>query len=316
MMSALGACSSLTPATFITVNEVTTVASVYALAPFMTAAANVGTSPTNVLGITNAFAAVNKLANISNGSSTGTLPTGATAPVTEINTLADILASCINTTGGSAGTTTTNCGKLFSYATPTGGTAPTDTVMAILNIAKNPGSNVSSLLGLASAQSPFQPTMTTASDFTVSIKYKPSVSTPSASAIDANGSVWITNKGNNTLTVIASSGTPQAGSPYSTGTLNAPSGVAIDASGNAFVTNKGNNTLSVFTPAGAGTVTGAYLLNAPSAIAIDGQGLLWVTNSGNNSVTSALFNGTTGVNSTNYTGSGINAPVAVAINPF
>ena len=139
LMSALGPCSNLTPATFITVNEITTVASAYALSPFMTEAGKRRYQRhQRTRSHQRLRRAVNKLANITNGGSSGTLPTGATAPVTEINTLADILAACINTTGGNAGTTTTNCGKLFSYATPAGGPAPTDTITAILNIAKKP----------------------------------------------------------------------------------------------------------------------------------------------------------------------------------
>ena len=124
LMAALGACSTLTPATFISINELTTVASVYALAPFMTGYAAVGTSPANALGLTNAFATVNKLANITTGAIPGTaLPAGSTIPSTELNTLADILASCINSSGGTAGDSS-YCGRLFSYTTPPGGLSP------------------------------------------------------------------------------------------------------------------------------------------------------------------------------------------------
>src|SRR5206468_8722791 len=44
MMTALGPCSSLTPSTFIQINEVTTVAAVSALAPFMTGYSAVGSN--------------------------------------------------------------------------------------------------------------------------------------------------------------------------------------------------------------------------------------------------------------------------------
>jgi hypothetical protein len=49
---------------------------------------------------------------------------------------------------------------LFSLTTFPGGVAPTDIVMAALNLAENPASNVSGLFGLAGAiAAPFQPTL-------------------------------------------------------------------------------------------------------------------------------------------------------------
>jgi hypothetical protein len=47
LMAALGPCNNLTPSTFISINELTTVASVYALAPFMSGYKNVGAASTN-----------------------------------------------------------------------------------------------------------------------------------------------------------------------------------------------------------------------------------------------------------------------------
>ncbi len=315
MMTALGSCGNLASTSFISINEVTTVATAYALSPFMTSVANVGTSATNTAGLANAFATVNRLANTGSGTSAGTLPAGAVAPATEINTLADILAACINTTGTAAGGTTP-CSMLFSYTTPSGSAAPTDTIGAILNIAKNPGANVKSLLSLTGPSSPFQPVLSAASDFSVSIKYKPTLSKPSASAIDPSGNVWITNSTNNTVSVITANGTPVAFSPLSGSGLNAPSAIAFDAAGDAFVTNKGGNTLSAFTPAGVGSQTAATGLVAPSSVAIDGQGLIWITNSGANSVVSVVATGTTVQSSTTFSGAGVTTPVSVAINPF
>jgi hypothetical protein len=51
MIAALGPCSGLNASTFISINEVTTVASVWALAPFITDAADIGTTVSNVTGL-------------------------------------------------------------------------------------------------------------------------------------------------------------------------------------------------------------------------------------------------------------------------
>jgi hypothetical protein len=314
LMAPLGACGNLTASTFISINELTTVAGAYALSPFMTSPTQLSTTPTNVTGLTNAFATVNKLVNVNVGQMPGSaLPAGATEPTTLLNTLADIIASCVNSNG--VGGSSTNCATLFSDATPSGGTAPTDTLTAALDVAKNPGNNAAALFLLTPGAAPFQPTLTTApSAYTVSIRYAPTstFSTPSASAVDAAGNVWVTNSGNNTIAEVgATTGTPTV---YSGGGLNAPSGIAFDAGGNAWVPNKGNSTLSAFTAAGAGSVALTTNLSSPSAVAIDGQGLIWVTNSGNNQVTAVTASGVSVTGSAAYATGGT-TPVAVAINP-
>ncbi len=74
LMTALGPCSNLS-AQPIVINEVTTAASAWALAPFaaneaLTGNINylyLGTSSTNTAGLANAFASVNNLVDISTG---------------------------------------------------------------------------------------------------------------------------------------------------------------------------------------------------------------------------------------------------------
>ncbi len=116
LMVGLGTCGGTDLSTFINVNELTTVATVWALSPFMTGPANIGTSPTNTAGLAAAFAAINEIVTTSTGALPGpTLPAGATLPITEINTLGSILEQCINSAGGKAGDSS-NCGNLFSLA--------------------------------------------------------------------------------------------------------------------------------------------------------------------------------------------------------
>lgn len=310
-MVPLGACGNLTSSTFVQLNELTTVAGAYALAQFMSSPTQLSVSPTNVTGLTNAFSTVNKLVSVSVGTAPGTLPTGATVSAALLNTLANILASCVNSNG--VGGSSSNCSTLFTNATPSGGSAPTDTLTAALNIAKNPGLNVSNLFPLSAASAPFQPALSSApTAFTVAIRYAPTgIAAPSAAAVDTAGNLWVTNAGNNQLSVLDA--TLGSATNYNTGSLNVPSGIAFDASGNAWVSNKGNNTLSAFTSAGVGSVALSTNLSSPTSVAVDPTGQIWVTDTGNAKVTSVTVSGTTVTGSTTYsTGT---SPVAVAINP-
>ena len=180
LMAALGTCSAL-PAS-VTVNEVTTIASAYALSAFATVntsggitvgAPGTGSScnaasgwqstaaeTCNYTGLVNAFNAVNNLVNISAGTALMYTPAyttnlagdpnilnNSTVPTTRINALADMLASCVESSGSGCGS------GLLSAATTTGSTPirPSDTLQAALNIAQNPGNQVTMLLGLVSS---------------------------------------------------------------------------------------------------------------------------------------------------------------------
>lgn len=122
-MAALGTCGSLTSSTFISINELTTVASVQALAPFMTDFAHIGADTSNPTGLTGAFATATSFVNFSTGAFRTSFPAGVTPPVTTIDSVADIIASCVNSAGGVAGDGTT-CGRLFLNTT-VGTTPPT-----------------------------------------------------------------------------------------------------------------------------------------------------------------------------------------------
>ena len=75
MMVGLGTCGGTYLNNFIDMNELTTVATVWALSPFMTGISNVGTSSTNTAGLADAFAAINQVVTVSNGTIPGpTLP--------------------------------------------------------------------------------------------------------------------------------------------------------------------------------------------------------------------------------------------------
>ena len=133
----LGACSGLPASNSITVNEVTTIGSVWPLAAFMTSSSAIGSAP-NDTSFLNAVASVPEFINLAQGSSPGKpASTSYFAENSKLYSLSDLLAHCVNSTGGSAGDSSP-CGLLFSMATPPGGTAPTDTMAAAMRIAQNP----------------------------------------------------------------------------------------------------------------------------------------------------------------------------------
>ena len=170
LMASLGPCGNLSAQTHVVLNEVTTVATVWSLAPFMSSYQRIGTSPSNQSLLEAATATINELVDLSTGLGPGSaLPVGATAPVAKLNMLADMLATCINSVGGVAGDGSP-CGRLFAASTPTGNSAPTNVLDAALQIAKNPSSNVSALYNLVSPFAPFQPTLSAEpADWTLSI---------------------------------------------------------------------------------------------------------------------------------------------------
>lgn len=319
MMAVLGACNNLTPSTIININEATTVASVYALAPFMSGYKNVGAASADAAGIANAFQTANSLVNTTTGLAPGPgLPANGTMPIEELNTLADILSSCVNST--SAGS---SCTSLFSAATPSGGTAPTDTIGAALNIATHPGSDVATLFGLAAANPPFQPTLATApNDWTLAVKYAdPSLSAPYGLAIDAGGDVWVTNEGGASVTELSPIGTVLSGATgFAGGGLLGPKGIAIDKSGNAWIANAGGNSVvelsssgSVVSPTGGYTAGG---IDGPVAVALDGSSNVWLANFSGNSVSVLTSSGSPfAVSPVNAAGS-IVSPTGIAIDAY
>jgi len=158
MMAALGPCGNLSATTFIFIDELTTVAAVYSLAPYISSPSAIGSSPGDAPSLANAFTLASQLVNTTTGTAPGTgLPAGTTVPASQINTIGDILSTCVNTAGGISGDNTL-CGTLFSLTTPTGVTPPTDTITALLHLANDPTLNTLSLYSLLTPTAPFQPT--------------------------------------------------------------------------------------------------------------------------------------------------------------
>ena len=314
LMAALGPCNNLTPSTFISINELTTVASVYTLAPFMSGYTNVGAASSNATGIANAFQTVNSLVNTTTGSAPGPgLPANGTFSTTELFTLANILSSCVNSTGTGA-----PCASLFSAATPSGGSTPTDTIGAALNIATHPGSNVATLFNLAPSTPPFAPTLTsTPNDWILALRFADaSLKSPYRLAIDASGNVWVTNETGASITKMNGLGTVLSGTTgFTGGGIDAPVALALDSQTNVWVANFSGNSVTVLTSTGSPFAASPYTATGaianPTGIAIDRGGYAWVSNSGANDVI-FIQNISGSLYYSQYTDNAIQGPTGIA----
>ena len=175
----LGPCSGLAALGSVSVNEVTTVGSVWPLAHYFTSPTNLG-SASNDTTFLSAVSSVPEFINLAQGSSPGTpTSTSSFAENNKLYSLADVFAACVSSSGGKAGDGSP-CGQLFSMATSAGGSAPTDTMTAAIQIAQNPDNNVAGIYGLVKGSTAFEPTVTAApSDWTLTLSY--TVATPSIS---------------------------------------------------------------------------------------------------------------------------------------
>ena len=293
---------------FVYLNEVSTVATAYTFQPFTTTANNdawhIGSSGSTqaLLGIANAANTAAQIYNIQ-GSSTlistsydgeGHLanvltPAGnGIIPQATVDTLANILANCVDSAPTAVNQLTAQCNTLFSTATQDGtstGTNPTDSGTAAMYIARYPAGNSSStnvnaayvadIFALQTGTVPYVPDLAHApNDWTIAINY------------------------------------PVAGRPYSTSYTSVSNlwaeeaeSIAIDDLGQVWVTGQGEtsivriNNLGVIQPSTAQT----YLGYIAGYVSVDGSNNAW-TGSANSST--AIFEaGSNGVFSTTY-GSG------------
>jgi hypothetical protein len=280
LMAALGPCSGISGATYVNINEVTTVAAVFAMAQFGSFTANAtlvsgaskqtpvdtfGTNSTNVQGIANAMQIAQILASnplgassASSGNPSTTTPANVSVEYGQINTLADILALCVNSTGVAS----TPCAPVITAATPSGGTAPSDTIQIALNLALNPtigtgaqGDLNTSAYNAITGTPPFQPYDSAApNDWTIGFSVSTGTSDSRWIAIDGYGNAWVTTSGTaiyeidpttgNTYsaTKLCTAGCTVATPAPTTTSISASYEVAVDTANNAWVsdTTSGN----------------------------------------------------------------------------
>ena len=331
---------------YIVMNEVSTIATAYAMAGFATDALHISSSGTALAqtGIFNADANALNLENLSTGAALATTPAGnGTVPQATINTLANILASCVNSTGPGSSA----CSTLFADAESGGstGTAPTDTATAAINMAHNPVANIAALYALSTATPPFAPALTAQpNDFTIAIVINGGAGSefgfPEYVAVNASGNVWVTNEGayccvNGSVNEYSNTGALLNQIGYYGFGMSYPVGIAIDASGNAWTANLGG-TISKLSPTGqilnptslSGSGFTAGGLTNGFGIAIDASGNVWAgsansmalnglphDNGHGTSLVELSSSGTVMSGASGFTGGGINGPLGVAIDP-
>jgi hypothetical protein len=328
---AIGDClTAQTNNPFVNMNELTTVATMTALQQFFSVSSsgegNIGTSATNLTGLANAMKSISNLVNVPYGTSFASTTVSAavsgytTAPVitvtpeqAKLNTMADMLAACTNTSGTSSSACTTlftNSGgsaadlvqAAYYMATVPSGTGTAATCSTGTAVTTAP--SICNLFGLVTSASPFQPTLASApTDFTLAVTFSSASSQtvsggtvyflnrPEYVAVDSLGNIWVVNYSTsaagavgNSVSELSTVGAPKAQVLTGLGVLAAPRNIVVDPNNNLFVGNYGAS--------GAGTSVAEYnastlsaesfplMSTGPDAMASDGAGNIYVANYG------------------------------------
>jgi streptogramin lyase len=324
LLTPLGACNLI--ASPYVINEVTTAASAWALSQFLTAGANIAATTTNTQGITNAFATAANLANPATGISPGSTASSidaASVAVQKIDSIANLLNTCTTSSA------TIGCSPLFLSVTPSGATAPLNTLDAALAIVHNPGNNVAALFKQSAASNAFSPALTAApADWTLYINYTGGgMSKPTGLGVDSTGSIWVASYFN-FASKFSPLGQPVFASGITNNGLNESWGLAIDSSDNAWITNESGatsqgavsypSTITLLNSAGQSlSGTGGFSsggLNYPLAVAIDTNSTTWIVNYGNSRAILLSASGTPLSGAAGYDGPSLSFPVSVAID--
>jgi hypothetical protein len=295
LVAALGNCSTISSSTHVIINEVTTIAAAYALSGFASPSTTpvpveIGTSATNASGLTHAFLNAANIVNSSTGSARATTPAGnGIVPTNMINSLADILEPCVNSTSK----TSTACTSLFTDATPpTGfGSAPANTWQAALEMAQYPGNNTAALYGLISGTASFQSTIGSnpPNDLSIGVLYSAgfakngttAAAAPWGIAADSSDNLWITGVTNAGLIELSSNGTllsPAGGwGSAALQTASITQQVAVDQQGNIWTVDNAASGGNIYryNPGAATTTVTTPGTVALGGIAVDGSNNIW-----------------------------------------
>ena len=136
---------------------------------------------------------------------------------------------------------------------------------------------------------------------------------PIVAAIDPNGTAWIVNYGNASVTTLSSTGQPlsSATAGYTAASFAFPTSIAIDANRNAWIGDQNNDVITRISPDGTQSLA-VSCCNGPNGLAIDQRGNIWAANFFGDSVSEISGTGT--VISSGYTGGGILHPQGIAID--
>jgi streptogramin lyase len=315
--------------TAVTVNELTTVATSYAVAQFSGTTGISGPSP----GLENAAATAFNLVDPADGTAGAVLTNEDNGAKNEtlatLDTLANLVSLC-------ASPSSPKCDRLLRLTTPPGGAAPADTVRAMVNLARNPTLSAAGLYGLARTTTVYQPRLGSPPAAWILVLHYTDTNlfAPGRLAIDSKGNVWTNNnwlpgttKASPYVTVLDPVGKPTFGSPISGGgTKGSAWGVGIADGGTVWVSNfAAETTVSAFSATGTplspdtGWTDGGF--DHPNGVAVDQRGNVWITNQfgvaspqGQGSV--VVYPGGDRTKAFTVTGGGLNHPFAVQIDGF
>lgn len=328
LAAALGSASNAPGS--VVVNELTTVAAVYALHQFLSFTTQGVDVVGPVPGLPNAMATAGNLADPASGKVSGVIanpPNGnASATLPTFNSIATIIGTC--TTG-----TTGACDKLFAAVRPPGASAPRTTLQAVFDLAQDPTGRLQgpfALQGVSSGSqsrraTPYSPVLTAApSSWVLMLAYTAGgFDGPGKIGIDAQGNLW---SGNNFtppgtaagtgVSVLDPTGTPIDGSPITGGgILGVGWGTTVDQQGRIWLGNFKGNSVSLLGPTGqvlspsGGFTNGS--ISKPQGVVVDQQGNVWIANFGNASVTEYV--GGNPVHARSVTGGGLSKPFGIAV---
>ena len=312
LVTVLGTCGTLKSGASFTINEATTVAAAFAMAQFFNGD-NIGATATNSSGIGLAAATFASLVNPATGAVPGLgLPATGTAEPAKINSLADALNACA--VGAPTGT---GCVQLYAASS-----SATDTLDAVVNVVKSPGTSVAAVYTASEASSAYAPALTAApADWTMRVSYTGGgMSDPAAVAIDSTGKVWVTNY-NNVASLFTNTGSPVFAHGITGDKLEESYGGAVDVNDVMWVANEesagsvndAGGSITLLNDAGASTANyiagGIYF---PVAVAFDTSGVAWVVDYGNSSLTLLSASGTALSGTAGYSAKNLEEPVAVA----
>jgi hypothetical protein len=306
--AALGTCTSA-KSSFTVMNEVTTAATAFVLSHFFSTTLGGANGvndwfggPSTNSGGTTVYAqglvmgnevTIPTIVNNAVGQANQS-PNGATVEWQKINTIANILAACINSSGSTnSSETRTPCGKLFNWTANGAATRPSDTLQAAVQMALFPTTQVNNLYNLITAQAPFTPYLSAApNDWTIGVAYTSSAvglavdtGTLTTLDIDASGRVWFpSNAAGKAGAAYFDPTSLSFNGPFNSTTLVHPQQVAIDANGFAW-----------YNDSSAATVPG-YLVSAPTTtetVSLPGITSNSLTVGGDDRINVGITNGST-----------------------
>ncbi len=292
----------------VNVNELATTAMVYSMGGFTSitgTSVNVavqGNDTNAVAGLTNA---VNTFANLVNpangtdrvpGTNDGSACTGSGEPVNcmaleTLNTLANIVATCVNSPSAGVGA----CTGFFNATTTSGGSVPGNVFQALYNVVTDPGVRGAgtALFALNPLTKIYNPGLDAAPNaWIVALNYTDNgLNNPAGLAIDASGNVWLTNTTDDTISKFGNDGTALGN--FTDSNLNGIHDIAVDLNGDVWVTSKADvlgllgGSISKFSNDGGyiGTYTGGLIgillkIGNPQGIAVGPAGNVWLPSSG------------------------------------